>query len=140
MTYSACGVSLTDGQKQSLTAAVRAGRAVTLRVSLPQLSVPDWLMLTATRINKIGLAEDAGQGVDLRLTETQLSKQGRLGPSAGSMLAGIAAPMIGKMLGFGQDGGGLQLPGTGRGLQLHGRRRDRGKKRTAEFCGLLQLF
>ena len=44
MTYSAYGVSLTDGEKQSLLAAVRAGRAVTLRVSHPQLSGPDLLM------------------------------------------------------------------------------------------------
>ena len=107
MTYSAYGVSLTDGQKQSLTAAVHAGRAVTLRVSHPQLSGPDRLMLTVTQINKIGRAKVAGRGVDLRLSKTQLSKQGGFGPFAGSMLAGIAAPMIGKMLGFGRDGRGL---------------------------------
>ena len=161
MTYSAYGVSLTDGQKQSLTAAVRAGRAVTLRVSHPQLSGPDRLMLTVTQINKIGRAKAAGRGVDLNLSKTQLSKQGGFGPFTGSMLAGIAGPMIGKMLGFGQDGRGLQLsgtgqglqlpgtsvprtgrglqlPGTGRGLQLPGTRRGRGKKRTAEFCGPFQ--
>ena len=125
MTYSAFGVSLTDGQKQSLTAAVRAGRAVTLRVSRPQLSGPDRLMLRVTQINKIGRVKAAGRGVDLRLSKTELSKQGGFGPFTGSMLAGIAAPMIGKMLGFGQDGRGLQLPGTsvprtGRGLQLPG--------------------
>ena len=68
------------------------------------------------------------------------------------MLAGIAALMIGKMLGFGQDGRGqqlpgtsvprtgrglqlrgtghgIQLPGTGRGLQLPGTRRGRGGKK-----------
>ena len=68
------------------------------------------------------------------------------------MLAGIAALMIGKMLGFGQDGRGLQLPGTsvprtgpglqlpgtgrglqlpgtGRGLKLPGTRRGRGEKK-----------
>ena len=120
MTYSAYGVSLTDGQKQSLTAAVRAGRAVTFRISHPQLSGPDLLMLTATQINKIGRAKAAGRGVDLRLSKTQLGKQGGFGPFAASMLAGIAAPMIGKMLGFRQDGRRLQLPGTGRGLQLPG--------------------
>ena len=120
MTYSAYGVSLTDGQKQSLTAAVRAGQAVTLRLSHPQLSGPDRLMFTVTQINKIGRAKAAGRGVDLRLSKTQLSNQGGFGPFAGSMLAGIAAPMIGKMLGFGKDGRRLQLPGTGRGLQLPG--------------------
>ena len=120
MPYAAYGVSLTDGQKQSLAAAVHAGRAVTLRVSHPQFPGPDRLMLTATQVNKIGRAKAAGRGVDLRLSKTQLCKKGGFGPFAGSMLAGIAAPIIGKMLGFGQDGRGLQLPGTGRGLQLPG--------------------
>ena len=41
MVYSAYGVSLTDGQKQSLATAVRAGRGVTLRLSTSQLSGPD---------------------------------------------------------------------------------------------------
>ena len=119
-------------------------------------------MLTVTRINKIGRAKAAGRGVDLRLSKTQLCKKGGFGPFAGSMLVSIAAPMIGKMLGFGQDGRelqlpgtsvpktdrglqlpgtgrGLQLPGTGRGLQLPGTRRGRGgKKRTVEFCGPFQ--
>ena len=126
MTYSVYGVSLTDGQKQSLTAAVRTGRAVTLPVSHPQLSGPDRLMLKVTQINKIGRAKAAGRGVDLRLSKTHLSKQGGFSPFAGRMLAGgIAALVIGKLLGFGQDGRGLQLPGTsvpktGLGLQLPG--------------------
>ena len=87
-------------------------------------------------------SESRRSGVDLRLSKTQLSKQGGFGPFADSMLAGSAAPLIGKMLGFGQDGRGqqlpgtsvprtgrgLQLPGTGRRLQLPGTRRGRGKK------------
>ena len=113
-------------------------------------------MLTETQINKIGRAKVAGRGVDLRLSKTQLSKQGGFGPFAGSMLAGIAAPMIGKMLGFGQDGRGLQLsgtsvpgtaqglqlPGTGCGLQLPGTsvpstRRGRGKKKNGRILWAL---
>ena len=63
MPYSSYGVSLTDGQKQSLAAAVRAGRAVTLRVSYCQLSGPDRLVVTAAQIKKFGLAKAAGPGL-----------------------------------------------------------------------------
>lgn len=135
MPYTAHGVTLTDGQKQSLATAVRAERGVTLRLSAGQLSGPDKLMLTATQINRVRRAKAAGRGVDLRLSKTQLSKQGGLGPLAASMLAGIAAPMIGKMFGFGHNGAGtaagrgMQLPGTGRGLQLPGTKRGRGRGR-----------
>ena len=135
MTYSAYGVSLTDGQKQSLTAAVRTGRAVTLRVSHPQFW-PRSADVNSNSDQQIGRAKAARRGVDQRLSKTQLSKQGGFGPFAGSMLAGIAAPMIGKWLGFGQDGRGLQLPGTsvprtGLGLQLPrpGTKRGRGGKK-----------
>ena len=104
-------------------------------------------MLTVTQINKIGSAKAAVLGVDLRLSKTQLTKQSRFSPFV-IMLAGIAAPMTGKMLGFGQDDRRLQLPGTGRGLQLPGTDlglqlsvTGRGReKKTAEFCWLSQLF
>ena len=125
MTYTAHGVSLTEGQKQSLAAAVRASRGVTLRLSSSQLTGPDKLMLTSTQVAKIRRAKAASRGVDLKLSKTQLSKQGGLGPFAASMLAGVAAPMIGKLFGFGA-GAGMQLPGTGRGMQLPGTRRGRG--------------
>ena len=134
MTYTAHGVSLTEGQKQSLAAAVRASRGVTLRLSASQLMGPDKLMLTSTQVTKIRRAKAASRGVDLKLSKTQLSKQGGLGPFAASMLAGVAAPMIGKLFGFGAGAGmqlpgtgrGMQLPGTGRGMQLPGTRRGRG--------------
>ena len=119
MTYTAHGVSLTEGQKQSLVTAVRAGRGVTLRLSTSQLTGPDKLMLTKTQINRVRNAKAAGRGANLRLSKTQLSKLGGLGPFAASMLAGVAAPMIGKLFGFG-NGSGMQLPGTGRGMQLPG--------------------
>ena len=140
MVYSAYGLTLTDGQKQSLTTAVRAGRSVNLRLSPSQLSGPDKLMLTATQIKKIGRAKAARRGVDLSLSKSQLSKLGGFGPFTGSMLAGIAAPMIGKMFGFGQRGKGLQLPGTGRGLQLPGTRRGRGNKEGSVSVGPARAF
>ena len=99
-------------------------------------------MLTATQINKVQKAKAARRGVDIKLSKSQLSKQGGLGPFAASMLAGIAAPMIGKMFGFGRTGKGMQLPGTGRGLQLPGTRRGRGgeKKNGGLLWMLPKLF
>ena len=57
-----------------------------------------------------------GKGRDLKLSATQMKKQGGF---VGAILAGLAAPLIGKVLGFGQ-GKGLVLLGTGKGLVLPG--------------------
>lgn len=127
--YSAYGVTLTESQKESLARAVSSKSGITLRLPVGQLSGPHKLMLTKTQIKKIARAKASGKGVDIKLSKTQTGKQGGLGPFAASMLAGIAAPMIGKMFGFGQQGNGMVLPGSrGRGLQLPGTRRGRGKK------------
>ncbi len=167
MTYQAYGVSLTDGQKKSIGTAVNVGRGVSLRLAFGQLSGPDQLMLTKSQINKIVKAKQTRRGVDVKLSKTQMSKQGGFfgsmlgrmmgmgqggkvggfGPFAGSMLAGLAAPVIGKMFGFGAGvrpaprfAKGLQLPGTGRGLQLPGTRRGRGKKRGGFLWALPALM
>ncbi len=132
-TYTAYGVSLTEGQKRNLSTAVNARRGITLRLSAGQLAGSDQLMLTKTQITRIRKAKPQGRGVDVKLSKTQMSKQGGF---LGALAAGLAAPMIGKMFGLGQ-GKGLQLPGTGRGLQLPGTRRGKGKKR-AGFFGLSQ--
>ena len=146
MTYVTHGVSLTDGQKQSLAAAVRSGRGVALRLSASQLTGPDKLKLTTTQISRIRKAKAGGRGVTLQLSKTQLSKQGGLGPFTASMLAGVAAPLVGKLFGFGAGRGmqlpgtgrGMQLPGTGRGMQLPGTSRGRGgKKKNGGFLWML---
>ena len=121
-------VTLTESQKESLARAVSRKSGVTLRLPVGQLSGPHKLMLTKTQINKIARAKASGKGVDIKLSKTQIGKQGGLGPFAASMFAGIAAPTIGKMFGFGQQGKGMVLPGSrGRGLQLPGTRRGEGK-------------
>lgn len=127
--YSEYGVTLTESQKQSLARAVASRTGVTIRLPIGQLSGSHKLMLTKTQINKITRAKASGKGVDIKLSKTQIGKQGGFGPLAGSLLAGIAAPMIGKLFGLGQQGNGMVLPGSrGRGLQLPGTRRGLGKK------------
>ena len=128
--YSEYGVTLTESQRLSLARALSSKSGITLRLAVGQLSGPHKLMLTKTQINKIARAKASGKGVDIKLSKTQIGKQGGFGPLVGSLLAGIAAPMIGKMFGLGQQGDGMVLPGSrGRGLQLPGTRRGRGKKK-----------
>ena len=75
-TYTKYGVSLTQGQKDSLRAAVNAQRSVTLRLPHNQLSGSDQLMLTNMQINKINKAKLSAKGVDIKLSETQIKKTG----------------------------------------------------------------
>ena len=80
-----------------------------------------------------------GAGMDLTLSKNQLMAMKRAkmggGPFLGALLAGVAAPLISKIFGFGvrttgdsQQGEGLFLPGTrrrrgsGKGLFLPGSR------------------
>ena len=116
-TYTKYGVSLTQGQKDSLRAAVNAKRSVTLRLPHNQLSGSDTLMLTKMQIQKINKAKLSAKGADIKLSKTQIEKTGGL---LGT-LAAVGIPML--MSGL-LGGKGLQLPGTrGRGLQLPGTRK-----------------
>ena len=94
--YREYGLMLSDNQKQKLQS---AKEGVTLRLSKDQLSGSDKLLLTKSQINKIQKAQRAGNGMDLKLSATQMKKQGGF---VGALLAGLAAPLIGKVLGFGQ--------------------------------------
>lgn len=100
--YKQYGLSLTESQKNRLG---KARDGITLRLSKDQLSGNDALLLTSTQVAKIERSKRKGVGLDLKLSKTQLSKQGGFGPIAGSLLAGIAAPMIAKLFGFGKKGG-----------------------------------
>ncbi len=140
-TYTAHGVSLTEGQKRNLSTAANARRGITLRLTARQLAGSDQLMLTKTQLTRIRTAKTAGRGVDVKLSKTQTGRQGGF---IGALAAGLAAPMIGKMFGFGHrwagTGRGLQLPGTGRGLQLPGTRRGKGKKKGGFLWALPALL
>lgn len=98
------GLMLTDGQKTKLQS---AKDGITLRLSKDQLSGNNRLLLTQTQVNKIKRSQRAGVGMDLKLSATQVRKQGGF---IGALAAGLLAPMVGKMFGL-----GIQLPGTKRG-------------------------
>lgn len=110
--YREYGLMLSDNQKVKLR---NAKSAVTLRLTTEQLSGNDRLLLTQTQINKIQRSQRKGVGMDLKLSATQISKQGGLL----GLLAGLAAPLVMSVLGK-----GVQLPGTkqkkARGVWLPG--------------------
>ena len=126
--YVKYSVSLTQGQKNSLRAAINAKRSVTLRLPHNQLSGSDTLMLTNLQIQKINNAKRNAKGVDVKLSKTQLEKTG----GALSALLALGLPLLLSSFGKGLQlpgtrGKGLALPGTqGRGLVLPGTRRQGG--------------
>lgn len=95
--YRAHGLMLTDGQKKKLS---NAKGSITLRLTKHQLGGDDKLMLTSTQIKKIVKAGRRGVGMNLTLSQTQLQKQGGL---IGALAAGLLAPALGKILGFGGE-------------------------------------
>ena len=116
--YHDYGLMLTDSQKKRLQT---AKDGITLRLTNDQLSGDDRLLLTKSQINKIEKHRQKGVGMDLKLSATQVRKQGGF---LGALAAGLAAPLIGKVLGFGAEkkARGLRLPGTrtAKGLRIPG--------------------
>lgn len=122
--YQEHGLMLTDGQKQKLQS---AKEGITLRLTRNQLSGNDVLLLTKTQINKIQKSQRLGVGMDLKLSASQMKKQGGF---LGALAAGLAAPLIGKFLGMG-NGKGMMLPGAN--SVAIGTKRGRGRpKKTSE--------
>ena len=112
MHYSLYGVALTDRLKP------RGGRPHHHIAGVPPPAVwprPTDFDSNSDQQNRMSKKLRDRRGVDLRLSKSPLGKQDGFGPFAGSMLVGIPALMIGKMLGFGQGGRGLQFSGTRRG-------------------------
>ena len=76
-TYYPHKVSLSDGQKKSLSDAFSAKKAVTLRLKHEDLSGGDTLHLTGRQINKIKRAASDKKGVDLIFSKTQIQRTAR---------------------------------------------------------------
>ena len=76
-TYHPHKVSLSDGQKKSLSDAFANKTAVTLRLKHEDLSGSDSLHLTGRQINKIKRAASGKKGADLTLSKTQIQRTAR---------------------------------------------------------------
>ena len=136
--YMPHGLTLSMGQKENLAKAVGDGTSVTLPLANEALDGPDMLMLTKTQINRIMKKKAEGAGMDLVLSGSQLMAMKRAkmggGPFLGALLAGVAAPLVGKVLGFGMRGAGAEDTQQGEGLYLPGTRAGEEAAKMARDC------
>ena len=88
------GVSLSEGQKESLVKAIKTNSELTLRLKNNQLSGRDELMLTKTQLNKIKKAISKKTGVDIKISKTQIRKSVKKGGSLFSSLALLGAKAL----------------------------------------------
>jgi hypothetical protein len=77
--YVPFGLSLTQGQKETLAKAACEGSEVTLRLSVDQLQGEDTLGLTKTRIAHITKNQSAGSGAQIKFSKIQLKAQAKMG-------------------------------------------------------------
>ena len=99
MSYIQYGFTLTDGQIESLARAHQKREGHTLRLNLPQLSGPNVLGITKTQYNKIMKAKSGGKNIELKLSATQLSKNGGALSAFMSKLMPFVAQNAPKLLG-----------------------------------------
>lgn len=104
MSYMQYGFTITVGQKQALRGAHQKQMGHTLRLSPDQLSGDDKLGITKTQHNKIQKAKAERRGIELKLSKTQMVKNGGfigalslsklLLPSIMKLAPKIAAPLF----------------------------------------------
>ena len=87
-------VTLSDGQKQRLRAAVNAGRPITLRLAHHELTGPDRLKLTQRQVAHLQKAAAAGTGAQITFSATQLKQNGGFLNVLLPVLAAAAGPII----------------------------------------------
>ena len=73
-TYHSYGVSLSQGQRDKLAKAYRTNSAITIRLTVDELSGNDQLMLTKRQINKLMKAGRQGKGSDIKISKSQIRK------------------------------------------------------------------
>ena len=102
-TYHPYGVNLSEGQKKKLARAYQTNTPITIRLSKSQTTGSDELMLTKTQINRISKAKSLGNGVEVKISKTQIRKVMRKGGSLFSAIIPLAkslAPTLAKTLGL----------------------------------------
>ena len=76
MGYIQFGFTLTENQKQALVEAHKKKTEHTLRLNHSQLLGGDILNITVTQRNKITKAKAGGRNIELKLSKTQIAKNG----------------------------------------------------------------
>ena len=98
-TYHPYKIALTDGQKKKLQKAYVSKTAVPLRVKPGQIGRGDELLLTATQISRLKKTSAAGNGMEIKLSQTQIQNTAQRGGSLFSAMLGLARPLIKPALG-----------------------------------------
>ena len=106
--YIETSLNLSPIQKQKIASAVRQKKGITIRLSASDYTGNDKIRLTQQQIKKLRKAKNKNVGVDIKLSKTQLSKQGGF---LGTLLACLAGSMLPSLLG-GIMGKGIVLPGS----------------------------
>ena len=76
MSYVKTGLNLTESQKESIKKAYISKRPVSIKLMASQLSGTDHLGLTKAQYKKVTAARNKKTGVSLKLSKTQIQKQG----------------------------------------------------------------
>ena len=71
---------LSESQKKKINAGFRKGESVTLKLLYKALSGPDKIVMTQAQMQQLQKAKTPRKGVQITLSETQLSKQGGILP------------------------------------------------------------
>ena len=94
MSYIKYGVNLSDGQKDKLARALSNKSAITIRLTKSDLTGSDELMLTKTQLKRIQKAINNSTGVDLKISETQISHVVQEGGSLWSSLFSLGTKAL----------------------------------------------
>jgi hypothetical protein len=77
--YILFGLTLTQGQKETLAKAARDGEGVTIRLTFDQLHGEDRLGLTKRQIAHITKKNEQGAGAELKFSKTQMKRMTKMG-------------------------------------------------------------
>ena len=139
MSYVKTGLNLTESQKESIKKAYISKRPVSIKLTASQLSGNDHLGLTKAQYKKVTIARNKKIGVSLKLSKTQVMKQGGfLGGLAN--LVKFAAPFFLKKvlpaLGIAAASGAIS-GATNKAVQGKGVKRRRPKRAKRKGAGLI---
>lgn len=89
--YITHGFSLSDSQKKSIAQAVHEKRGMTLKLAFSQLQGDDKLALTKSQATRVVRNKCSNQGVELRLSKSQLQHSKKIGGFLPLLLAALSA-------------------------------------------------
>ena len=98
--YTNVKVNISEGQKEKLQHAIKAGcSAVSIRLSYEDLGGDDIIAVTNSQAKKMAKAHENGKGITIRMSSKQLKHNTKIESGFLGLLAGLAAralPMLAK--------------------------------------------